>query len=94
MALTDSVRHNEAASRFEIEAHGDVAHADYRRSGDTVTFTHTEVPQSMEGQGVGSALAKAALDWARETGSLVVPRCPFMAKWIERHPEYGDLVKQ
>lgn len=92
MALADSVRHNQEASRFEVEAHGDTAHSDYRRSGETVIFTHTEVPQSMEGQGVGSALAKAGLDWARENGLRVVPRCPFISKWIERHAEYADLV--
>ena len=65
----------------------------YRLTNGQITFTHTEVDDAYEGQGVGSALARYALDDARERGLAVVPRCPFIAAWIERHPDYGDLVR-
>jgi predicted GNAT family acetyltransferase len=64
----------------------------YRRSGNVVTFTHTVVEPAFEGHGVGSTLARTALDAARERGDRVVPRCEFIAGYIDSHAEYGDLV--
>ena len=66
--------------------------ARYERREDVVVLTHTEVDPAAEGKGVGSALARAALDGARAAGLRVVPQCPFIATWIERHPDYADLV--
>lgn len=86
------VRHEQDASRFVADVAGGEATAKYRRSGDSLILTHTNVPPPAEGAGVGSALARAALDHAREKGLQVVPRCPFMASYIRRHPEYRDLV--
>lgn len=57
-----------------------------------IVFTHTEVEPDYEGKGVGSQLARAALDDARGRGLRVVPVCPFIKGWIERHPDYADLV--
>ena len=69
--------------------------AAYRLDGDTIVFTHTEVDPSFEGRGIGGALARAALDDVRAEGDLqVVPRCPFIRAWIERHPDYADLLAQ
>lgn len=67
-------------------------YAAYRREGDRITFTHTVVEPEHEGGGVGSALARTALDGARSAGLRVVPQCPFVAAWIRRHPDYADLV--
>jgi predicted GNAT family acetyltransferase len=64
----------------------------YRRSDDLVIFTHTEVDDDFAGRGVGGALARAALDAAREQGLRVRPDCPFISEWITRHPDYDDLV--
>lgn len=69
-----------------------VGYAAYRREADRITFTHTVVEPEHEGEGVGSALAQAALDGARAAGLRVVPQCPFVAAWIRRHPDYADLV--
>lgn len=55
-------------------------------------FTHTEVADEFEGRGIGSALARAVLDDARAKGVRVRPECPFIAGWIERHPDYQKLV--
>lgn len=64
----------------------------YALRGTTIELTHTEVPQALEGRGVGSALARFALDDARQRGLSVIPTCPFIAGYIERHPEYAGLV--
>ncbi len=90
----ESVRNNEAAQRFELEADGQLAVSEYHRRDGTMVFTHTEVPLKLEGQGIGNELAKAALDYARSEGLRVVPRCRFIAAFIERHPEYQNLVEE
>jgi len=82
------VTNNTDAHRFEVTIDGHTAHADYRFNGDTIIFTHTGVPEPIEGQGVGSKLAKAALDWAKEEGYTIQPDCPFISAYIEKHPEY------
>ncbi|WP_278236166.1 GNAT family N-acetyltransferase [Isoptericola sp. AK164] len=64
----------------------------YRHADGVVTFTHTEVPSDYEGQGVGSTLARGALDAVRERGERVVAECPFIKAYVERHPEYQDLL--
>jgi hypothetical protein len=61
---------------------------------DLIVFTHTEVESGYEGHGVGSQLARAALDDARTRGLGVVPLCRFIKGWIERHSDYADLVHE
>lgn len=87
------VRHNIAASRFEIQIENHIAVLDYSRRGDIITFTHTGVPAELEGRGIGSQLARAGLEYAREKAFKVVPLCWFVAGYIERHSEYQDFVK-
>jgi predicted GNAT family acetyltransferase len=90
--MASEVRDNTASHRFELEIDDQVAKAWYRLQGNVVTFTHTEVPSSLSGQGVGSRLAKGALDAARAAGQKVVALCPFIAAYIKRHREYQDLL--
>jgi predicted GNAT family acetyltransferase len=90
--MDSEVRNNTRAHRFELAVDGHVAKAWYRLSPGIITFTHTDVPPELEGRGIGSRLARAALDSARAEGLKVVPLCPFIASWIERHPDYADLV--
>jgi predicted GNAT family acetyltransferase len=87
------VVHVPEASRFELRA-GDerIGEAAYRRRNGRIAFIHTEVDEALEGRGLGSRLVTAALDEARREGLEVVPLCPFVARFIERHPEYEDLV--
>ena len=87
-----TVHHAPERETFEIVVGDAVAHLDYSRSGDRIAINHTEVPEAFEGQGVGSRLARAALDHARAEGLRVVVFCPFVRAWLERHPEYADLV--
>ena len=87
------VEDNGAAARYEARAGDELAgFAEYRRSEEAVTLTHTVVEEAFEGQGVGSALARRALDDARERGLGVVPLCSFIRGWIDKHPDYQDLV--
>jgi len=64
----------------------------YGRDEQLLVFTHTEVDPAFEGQGVGSVLVRSALDDVRRRSALVLPLCPFVRSWIERHPAYQDLV--
>jgi uncharacterized protein len=81
------------SSRYEIRD-GDhlLGVAAYQRRGDQVVFTHTEVEDSEEHSGLGGRLVRGALDDVRSSGGTVVPMCSFVRGWIERHPEYRDLV--
>jgi predicted GNAT family acetyltransferase len=88
------VRNNTALNRFELDADGHVAVAYYRLSPGVITFTHTEVPAERSGRGIGSALARGALDQVRAQGLKVVAQCPFIGDFISKHPEYGDLLHQ
>ena len=82
-----------AARRFEVLVDGRVAgFAEYRRTSSSVSFTHTVVDAEFEGRGLGSVLARGALDASREAGLAVLPFCPFIRGSVERHPAYLDLV--
>ena len=87
------VRDDREASRFVIEVDGQHAGlAAYRLRDDRTVFVHTEISDEYSGQGLGSILAREALDSVRAEGRTIVPLCPFIAGWIERHPEYKDSV--
>ena len=86
------VRNNEAAGRYELEVDGQLAIAEYRLRRGRISFTHTEVPDSLEGRGIGKTLVKAALDDARRQRLKVVPICPFVKHYIDTHPEEQDLL--
>lgn len=79
-------------NRFEMEVGGSVAVAEYDIQGGTIVFESTEVPAEMRGQGIGGALARGALETARERNLKVVPKCPFIRSFIEDNPEFQDLV--
>jgi uncharacterized protein len=84
---------NPEADRFEILVEDQVAgFAEYRRTNGVVAFTHTVIEPAFEGRGLGSVLARGALDATREAGAPVLPYCPFIRGYIQRHPAYLDLV--
>lgn len=91
--MTTTVANDPAGGRFIAYVDGaEAGSARYELADETITFTHTEVDDAYEGQGVAGTLAQHALDDSRAKGLRVVPRCPFIAGWIERHPDYADLV--
>ena len=93
MSADAQVVNNTDAGKYEISLDGKPAgFAEYRLKDSRVIFTHTEVDSAFEGHGIGSTLVRYALDDVRERGLHAVPLCPFIAAYIEQHPEYQDLV--
>jgi predicted GNAT family acetyltransferase len=84
---------NPSEHRFEGYVDGTlVGFVVYESQPEGLVLVHTEVDDEFEGQGVGSALAAGVLDEIRRRGIVIVARCPFVSRYISRHPEYGDLV--
>jgi uncharacterized protein len=98
MTTTDStavsVTRNAERHRYEAATGGaEVAgFVDYQETSELVVLTHTEVDPSSEGRGVGSALARAALDDIRDRGLKALVICPFVIGWLRRHHEYVDVL--
>ena len=88
----NDIRNNTQLSRFELDADGRTAVSYYKLAPGVITFTHTEVPQELSGRGIGSRLARGALEAARAQGLKVVATCPFVSAYIAKHPEFGDLL--
>ncbi|HEX2596618.1 MAG TPA: GNAT family N-acetyltransferase [Luteimonas sp.] len=86
------VGHDPAHQRFAANVDGVQAELDYEQRGDVLCLIHTGVPPAIGGRGVGGALVRAALDYARAKGLKVRPSCTYAASFIERHPQYQDLV--
>lgn len=88
MDTAPEIVHRPERQRFECDlGPGALARCDYRRQGDRVLFTHTEVPPPFEGRGIAARLVAAALRWARDEGLQVVPLCSYVASHLRRHPE-------
>ena len=87
-----TVTHNEEAHRFEAGIGGLRAFITYSRFPGRIVYTHTEVPQLLEGRGLAAKLSRFALDFARVNHLRVVPLCPYASSFIRKHPEYQDLV--
>jgi hypothetical protein len=93
MATPVTVERNEAKHRFEARVGLEVASLVYRdRTDGTLVLVHTEVPHALQGHGLAGQLAKTALEYARSSGRRVVVVCPFVKGYLERHPEYRDLL--
>ena len=91
--MASDVIDNRQERRFELPLDGDaLATAHYRLEDDRVVLTHTEVPDAFAGQGVGSRLARDVFDSIRASGRKAVTECEFMSRFVERHPEYSDVV--
>jgi predicted GNAT family acetyltransferase len=88
------VRDNAARSRYELaDDERVVAVADYEPADGTISFVHTFVDPELRRRGLGEFLVRQALDDVRSRNLHVVPECPFVAAFIQRHPEYTDLVE-
>ncbi|MEO6381470.1 MAG: GNAT family N-acetyltransferase [Nitrobacter sp.] len=87
-----AVYDNKALSRFELEAEGGVAFANYRLAPGKVIITHTETPRALRGRGIASELIKGALQIIRADGLKLVAGCGFVVDYLDKHPEDADLV--
>ena len=90
MSNPPQITDNQAESRFEAHLGDSVAELLYRRNGNRLVLIHTEVPEQLEGHGIGGALVTAAIGRAARDGMTVVPLCPFARGWLERHPEVAS----
>lgn len=90
--MGENIRHNEAADRFEYESEGVIAYIQYDLFDKVMDLTHTIVPSSLEGRGIGGMLVKHALEYARENGYKVKPTCWFVDKFIKKIKGYEDLL--
>jgi len=93
VTVSNNVRDNTQRHRFELDADGHVAFSEYKRADGVLTIMHTEVPAALGGKGIGSALVRGLLDIARAQDLKVVTKCPFVAGYIDKHPQYADLRK-
>ena len=90
--MSQAVVDNAARSRFELTEQGLIAFADYRRHGDRLVIPHVEAPPPLRGTGTAGRLMTGVFDLIRAQGLKVVPKCPYAAAFIQRHPEYQDLM--
>ncbi len=90
--MNDAVSNNPTLSRYELTVDGHIAAAYYEIADGVITFDHTEVPPELGGKGIGSKLVQGALDQVRVRGLKVIARCPFVKGWIDKHPDYADLL--
>jgi predicted GNAT family acetyltransferase len=83
------------AQRYEVQVGDALAgYAQYRARPGLIAFTHTEIRDRFEGQGMASRLIAFALDDARKRGLDVLPFCPFVNAYVQRHREYVELVPE
>jgi predicted GNAT family acetyltransferase len=91
--MNNAVSNNPAHHRYELAVDGHIAATYYQIADGVVTFVHTEVPPELGGKGIGSILIKGALDQVRAAGLKVIAQCPFVKAYIDKHPDYADLLK-
>ena len=90
--MDGDVVNNTERRRYELHAEGGLAVAYYEPRGDSLAFVHTVVPERLQGRGLASTLIKAALADVHRRGLKVIAECPFVAAYIDRHPEERDLL--
>jgi len=89
----DRVDHDVAGRRFVVRRPQGESELTYQElPGNVLDLLHTEVPIALRGRGLGSTLVREAVAFARASGSRIVPSCPFIARWLEDHPEERDLI--
>lgn len=91
--MPTTVTEDRAEHRFEIRVDGELAgFTEFSLDGGVATFPHTAIHEQFEGQGLGKTLIRAALDDARDRGWRIVPQCSFVRGFVDKNPEYQDLV--
>ncbi|QGG93646.1 GNAT family N-acetyltransferase [Actinomarinicola tropica] len=78
--------------RFVYREDGAEAELTYRAEGGRLVLDHTGVPDAMGGKGVAARLVQSAIDRAARSGETVVPRCPYVQRWLERHPDEAGRI--
>ena len=92
MTVGENISHQPDGRRFELSVDGHICQLVYSTTPEGVSFDSVRVPDAVGGQGLAGQLTRHALDWARSEKLKVRPTCPYVATWIQRHPDYADLV--
>ena len=92
--MKHTIYNNEKEQRFELETEGEKAFLEYRYLRNNIALMHTFVPESLNGKGLASELAKYALEWVKIHSKKAKVYCPFVAAYLKRHPEYNNLILQ
>lgn len=92
MTTPPEIHHEPGRQRFVTTVDGIEAVLDYRMDGEFIELTHTSVPEQIGGRGVAGRLTRAAFEHARAEGLSVRPSCPYAAAWVQRHPEFSQLL--
>lgn len=90
--MNDTIQLQLDQNRFMISVEDWECVLEFRLDGRTASFDSVRVPSAVGGQGIAGRLTRHALDWARDQNLKVIARCPYVASWIERHPDYADLL--
>lgn len=85
---------NEEENQFELHTKGGIAFVEFIREGEKVYLTHTETPENLRGKGVAAELIKQTLQCARDNGLTVVPSCSYVAKYVNEHSEWNDILSE
>ena len=90
--MTETIVHNAAKNRFELDVDGQTVFTEYRRANGVLTFYHTLTPPALRGRGLAAKVVQAALEYARAEGLKVIPLCWYVSGHIQSHPEFRELL--
>lgn len=90
--MNNPVQHIPQSSRFETSVEGKISYLDYHLSDGVITFIHAYTPPEIRGRGIAAQVAKYALDYARDNNLKVIPQCPYIRDYMDKHAEYQDLL--
>lgn len=85
---------NESENQFELHVGNDVAFLEFHKEDDKIFMTHTEAPEVLQGTGAAKELVQNALQYSRDNSLTVVPSCSYVAKYINRNPEWSDILSE
>ena len=91
-SMDSEFSNNSIRERFELTVEGDKAFIDYRIRNGILYLTHTEVPENMRGNGIGTALVKQALQYIKSKGLQIKSLCPFISEYLQKHPKWNSVV--
>jgi uncharacterized protein len=94
MSKVYTITDNKGQQQFQVMADGELAYLEYRWYKGNIALMHTFVPEKLEGKGIASALAKYALEYAKENKLKIMVYCPFVAKYLQTHPGYKELINK
>ncbi len=86
--------HNESENQFELHIGEQIAFVEYYRDGNKIHLTHTEVPQSLQGHGVGSELTEKTFQYIRNNNLVLIPLCSFVAHYVNNHPQWHSILSE